>query len=116
MLSLMVRFAGPENPSDLSPGPGGLEPEPVHRGLGLDPVFQTWSHLWTLEVTGEENQYYNVTQVHSQHGQIIRHATTLHAAHPTACTSTLLSGGICFCTLILLAQDVDRSELLTACD
>ena len=43
-------------------------------GIGVDPVFQLYSHLWDAGLVGEEQQYYNLTKVN--------------------CTSTL---ELCFC-------------------
>ena len=40
----------------------------IHQGkggIGLDPVFQIWSNLWNLGLTGQEYLYYNLTQVQS---------------------------------------------------
>ena len=31
--------------------------------IGVDPVFQTWSDLWNLDLVGDEDEYYNITKV-----------------------------------------------------
>lgn len=58
---LNVAVAGIPNASALATG--DVELATVSGGIGLDPVFQSWSHLWSLDVTGEQDQYYNMTQV-----------------------------------------------------
>lgn len=56
-----IAVVGIPNASALATG--DVEPATVSGGIGLDPVFQIWSHLWSLDVTGEQAQYYNMTQV-----------------------------------------------------
>ncbi len=36
-------------------------------GTGVDPVFQTWSDLWNLDLVGDEDKYYNTTEVRCLH-------------------------------------------------
>ena len=36
-------------------------------GIGVDPVFQTWSDLWNLNLVGDEDKYYNITKVTCLH-------------------------------------------------
>jgi len=36
-------------------------------GIGVDPVFQTWSDLWNLDLVGDEDKYYNITKVTCLH-------------------------------------------------
>ncbi|KAL0034115.1 hypothetical protein WJX79_009686 [Trebouxia sp. C0005] len=55
-----VQVVGIPNASALATG--DVEPASASGGIGLDPVFQTWSNLWSLDVTGEQDQYYNMTQ------------------------------------------------------
>ncbi|DBA75406.1 TPA: hypothetical protein ACH3X1_010669 [Trebouxia sp. C0004] len=57
---LTVAVVGIPNASALATG--DVESATVNGGIGLDPVFQSWSHLWSLGVTGEEDHYYNMTQ------------------------------------------------------
>ena len=45
------------------PAPGLAEPPSREEGIGLDPVFQIWSHLWDVDLNGEEDRYYNMTKV-----------------------------------------------------
>lgn len=33
------------------------------NGIGVDPVFQLYSHLWDAGLVGEERQFYNLTKV-----------------------------------------------------
>lgn len=54
-------------PSALMLGTGIVDSGSMSGGIGLDPVFQIWSNLWSLDVTGEEDQYYNMTQVLGWH-------------------------------------------------
>lgn len=49
--------APPATPSPPPPAQTG------GQGIGLDPVFQVWSHLWNVDLTGEEDLYYNTSQV-----------------------------------------------------
>ena len=42
---------------------GDVEAPALAGGLGLDPVFQIWSNLWNLELTGEQQEYYNLSKV-----------------------------------------------------
>jgi len=58
---LNIAVVGIPNASALATG--DVEAATVSGGIGLDPVFQTWSHLWSLDVIGEQDQYYNMTQV-----------------------------------------------------
>ncbi len=36
-------------------------------GIGVDPVFQTWSDLWNLDLVGDGDKYYNTTKVTCLH-------------------------------------------------
>ena len=45
------------------PTTGPAQPSSTEGGIGLDPVFQIWSHLWDVDLTGEEDEYYNMTEV-----------------------------------------------------
>ena len=56
-----VAVVGIPNASALATG--DVDSATANGGIGLDPVFQSWSHLWSLDVTGEQDQYYNMTQV-----------------------------------------------------
>ncbi len=62
---LNIAVVGIPNASALATG--DVESATVSGGIGLDPVFQIWSHLWSLDVTGEQDQYYNMTQVQMCH-------------------------------------------------
>ncbi len=42
---------------------GDVETPVAGGGIGLDPVFQVWSNLWNSALTGEQDQYYNLTKV-----------------------------------------------------
>jgi len=42
-----------------------MESASVQGGIGLDPIFQVWSNLWSLDLTGDEDEYYNMTEVSS---------------------------------------------------
>lgn len=33
------------------------------QGVGVDPVFQLYSHLWDADLVGDEGQFYNLTMV-----------------------------------------------------
>ena len=81
---VFLPFAGPRSPatatlgdschsvdlkrsSPLIAGIGGegtwAAANDTYEGLGVDPVFQRYSYLWDLDLDGEEQQYYNMTQV-----------------------------------------------------
>ena len=45
------------------PATGLAEALSTEGGIGLDPVFQTWSYLWNINLNGEEEKYYNMTEV-----------------------------------------------------
>ena len=62
---LHLAVVGVPNASALATG--DVTSASVSGGIGLDPVFQTWSNLWSLDVTGEEDEYYNMTQVLGWH-------------------------------------------------
>ena len=47
------------------PAPDLAKPSSTEGGLGIDPVFQIWSHLWDVDLNGEEEKYYNMTEVRS---------------------------------------------------
>ena len=38
--------------------------------IGLDPVFQIWSNLWNLDLTGDQDEYYIMTKVACQHARL----------------------------------------------
>lgn len=74
-------FSGVGGHPSLQPAPGLAEPSSTERGIGLDPVFQIWSNLWDLRLTGEEDEYYNMTKVRGQQNgkaKGIAEATQLH--------------------------------------
>ena len=49
-------------------------------GIGLDPVFQIWSNLWNVDLTGQQHLYYNMTQASDA---VTSHAAvTSHTAAP----------------------------------
>lgn len=55
-----VAVVGVPTASELSSG--DLEAPTMGGGIGLDPVFQVWSSLWNLDLTGEQYEFYNLTQ------------------------------------------------------
>ena len=40
-------------------------------GIGVDPIFQTWSDLWNLDLVGDEDKYYNITKVTCLHNMCL---------------------------------------------
>ena len=57
----VVAVVGVPTASELSNG--DLEAPALGGGLGLDPVFQVWSNLWNSGLTGEQQEYYNLSKV-----------------------------------------------------
>ena len=56
-------FADVGVPSASELGTGDVESITAGKGIGLDPIFQIWSNLWSLDLSGNEDQYYNMTEV-----------------------------------------------------
>ena len=61
----MCQFGFPDVgiPTASELGTGDVESITAEKGIGLDPIFQIWSNLWSLDLSGNEDQYYNMTEV-----------------------------------------------------
>ena len=65
LLGIRVGFihSGVEVPTAPQPATGLAEASSTEGGIGLDPVFHIWSYLWNVDLNGEEEKYYNMTEV-----------------------------------------------------
>lgn len=66
------------------------------EGVGVDPVFQLYSYLWDLNVWGDEQQYYNLTQVLHMPCQIVCCMPDLDAELQYAAVILIGSARFCF--------------------
>lgn len=62
-IRVVCTYSGVGGPTAPQPATGLLEASSTEGGIGLDPVFQIWSDLWNLNLNGEEEEYYNMTEV-----------------------------------------------------
>lgn len=56
-------------------------------GIGVDPVFQIWSNMFNVDLTGQEDLYYNISQV----PQACRIASMLVSLPSRHCKSHVLN-------------------------
>lgn len=69
--SFLLTYSGMGVHTSLQSATGPAEPSSTEGGIGLDPVFQIWSYLWNVDLNGEEEKYYNMTEVKHDSDQAI---------------------------------------------
>ena len=91
-LQATKRFSKLSSTLSMESGTGGTAIA-THLPIGLDPVFQIWSNLWSLALFEQENEYYNMTKV-----------------GPGCISCTLM---VCMCSSIQLLCQMQNDNLKT---